>query len=85
MSVKKPRVRSYFQPKGCSCRQNQGFGWTSAPTWTIIVTDSEVEALILGSRTWIKEHRPRYNVLLKDDKSYPYLKVTLGDDEITPG
>lgn len=74
----KNRVRSYFQP------------WAQLPPKTrvlvdkvadldYIVTDSEVEALIL-EQNLIKEHRPRYNVLLKDDKSYPYLKVTLGDD-----
>jgi excinuclease ABC subunit C len=44
-----------------------------------IITDSEIEALILES-TLIKEHQPKFNVRLKDDKRYPYIAITLGED-----
>ena len=70
------RVRSYFRgrpsnPKVAALVQR-------IADLEYIVTDSEVEALILESNL-IKEHRPRYNVDLKDDKRYPYLKVTLNE------
>jgi len=74
----KNRVRSYFDsgverlPKVSSILKR-------IDDLDYIVTDTEVEALILESNL-IKEYRPRYNVLPKDDKSYPYLKVTLGED-----
>ena len=44
-----------------------------------IITDSEVEALVLECNL-IKEHRPKYNTMLKDDKGYPYIRVTLQKD-----
>ncbi len=72
------RVRSYF-------RGNTGRGpqieklVTVVSRFDYIVTDSELEALVLENNL-IKEHGPRYNTLLKDDKTYPYIKITLGED-----
>lgn len=72
------RVRSYF-------RENIGRGpaidkmVTLITRFEYIVTDSELEALVLENNL-IKEHSPKYNTLLKDDKTYPYIKVTLGED-----
>lgn len=73
----KRRVRSYFQSS------HQRDGKVRALVSNIadleyIVTDSELEALILECNL-IKEHRPKYNINLKDDKGYPYLKVTWGE------
>lgn len=72
------RVRSYF-------RDNIGRGpaidkmVTLIARFEYIVTDSELEALVLENNL-IKEHSPKYNTLLKDDKTYPYIKVTVGED-----
>lgn len=72
------RVRSYF-------RQNIGRGpqidkmVSLISRFEYIVTDSELEALVLENNL-IKEHRPKYNTLLKDDKTYPYIKVTVGEE-----
>ena len=74
----KNRVRSYFQAGGRHLPKTRHMIEKIADLETI-VTDSEVEALIL-EQNLIKEHRPRYNVFMKDDKSYPYLKVTTGED-----
>ena len=71
------RVRSYF-------RKNIGRGpqidkmVTLISRFEYIVTDSELEALVLENNL-IKEHSPKYNTLLKDDKTYPYIKVTMGE------
>ncbi len=71
------RVRSYF-------RKNIGRGpqidkmVSLIARFEYIVTDSELEALILENNL-IKEHLPKYNTLLKDDKTYPYIKVTVGE------
>lgn len=73
----KNRVRQYFQAS-----RNRGVKIDKMVThirrFEYIVTDSELEALILECNL-IKEHRPKYNTMLMDDKSYPYIKVTLGE------
>jgi excinuclease ABC subunit C len=74
----KNRVRSYFQAGDKHPPKTRLLLQKTAGI-DFIVTDSEVEALIL-EQNLIKEHRPRYNILLKDDKSYPYIKVTLAED-----
>jgi len=72
------RVRSYF--KGNIGRGPQIDKMVSLiARFEYIVTDSELEALILENNL-IKEHSPKYNTLLKDDKTYPYIKVTLDED-----
>ena len=72
------RVRSYF--KGNIDRGPQIDKMVSLiARFEYIVTDSELEALVLENNL-IKEHRPKYNTLLKDDKTYPYIKVTVGEE-----
>ena len=76
--VLKNRVRQYFQSNKNHSVKVRAMVAKIADFETI-VTASEVEALILECNL-IKKHRPRYNVCLKDDKSYPYLKLTLNED-----
>lgn len=76
--VLKNRVRQYFQSGKNLSAKTQAMA-ARITGFEYIVTDSEVEALILECNL-IKRHRPRYNILLKDDKSYPYIKVTLNEE-----
>lgn len=76
--VLKNRVRQYFRsnknhtPKVIAMVSN-------VASFEYIITDSETEALVLECNL-IKKHRPKYNILLKDDKQYPYIKVSLNED-----
>ncbi len=73
----KNRVRQYFRASHKEgIRKDQMV--TLIDRFEYIITDSELEALVLECNL-IKEHRPKYNILLKDDKTYPYIKVTLGE------
>ncbi len=74
----KNRVRQYFQSSRNKTAKIEQMVSRIA-RFEYIVTDSELEALVLECNL-IKEHRPRYNTMLKDDKSYPYIKVTVGED-----
>jgi excinuclease ABC subunit C len=71
------RVRSYFGASGQDHPKQAAFVPRVADV-DVVVTDSEVEALLL-EMTLIKEKRPPYNIRLRDDKRYPYLKITLGE------
>ncbi len=74
----KNRVRQYFQSsRGKTAKIEQMV--SRIARFEYIITDSEMEALVLECNL-IKEHRPRYNTMLKDDKAYPYIKVTVGED-----
>ncbi len=74
----KNRVRQYFQSsrnKGVKIEQMV----THIRRFEYIVTDSELEALVLECNL-IKEHHPKYNTMLMDDKTYPFIKVTVNED-----
>src|ERR1043166_4468144 len=71
--VLRDRVRSYLGAQGMSPRIDALL--RDAAALEVIVTDSVVEALTLGNRL-IKQRNPRFNILLRDDKTYPYLQLT---------
>ena len=71
------RVRSYFRESANHSLKIARMV-SQIERFEYIVTDSELEALVLENNL-IKEHRPKYNTMLKDDKTYPYIKVTLGE------
>lgn len=73
----KNRVRQYFQSSRNKTAKIEQMVSRIA-RFEYIVTDSELEALVLECNL-IKEHRPRYNTMLKDDKAYPYIKVTVSE------
>lgn len=76
--VLKNRVRQYFQSSRNQTAKIQKM--VSQIAWfEYIITGSELEALVLECNL-IKEHRPKYNTMLKDDKNYPYIKVTVNEE-----
>ncbi len=72
------RVRQYFQNSRAMDAKTQELV-SRITDFEIIVTDTEAEALILESNL-IKQHKPRFNVMLKDDKAYPHLKLTSNEE-----
>ena len=72
------RVRQYFQSsRNLGVKKEQMV--QQIARFEYIITDSELEALVLECNL-IKEHRPKYNTMLKDDKGYPYIRVTVQED-----
>ncbi len=72
------RVRSYFQESSDLGPKNRSM-LAKVDDIEFLVVKNEVEALVLESN-YIKQYRPKYNVLLRDDKNYPYIKVSLAED-----
>ncbi|MBU5485168.1 excinuclease ABC subunit UvrC [Clostridium sp. MSJ-11] len=76
--VLKNRVRQYFQNSRNHSEKVKAMV-KNISEFEYIITDSEIEALILECNL-IKKYRPRYNILLKDDKGYPHIKITINED-----
>jgi excinuclease ABC subunit C len=74
----KNRVRQYFQSKSAQIPKVKVMV-SNIKEFEYIVTDTELEALILECNL-IKKHKPKFNILLKDDKTYPYIKITMEED-----
>src|SRR5687768_17595968 len=72
------RVGSYFQP-GCKLEHKKSGLLDQVIDFEVVQTDSEVEALLAENRL-IKDIQPRFNARLLDDKTYPYLMITTGDE-----
>ena len=72
------RVRQYFNDSYAKSAKIEQMV-SNIAYFEYIVTDSELEALVLENNL-IKENRPRYNTMLRDDKTYPYIKATVGED-----
>ncbi len=75
--ILKNRIRSYYQ-KSSGLDERKAAMMGSVADFEFTVTDNELEALILEA-SLIKQYKPRYNILLRDDKSYPYLKLTVNE------
>ena len=75
----RPRVRSYFQKTAATGAPRSGSWPARVADVEVIVTGSEVEALHL-EQNLVKRHRPPFNVRLRDDKSFPYIAVTVEDE-----
>ena len=73
----KSRVASYFSHSSSSLKVEFLIGQTEKIDY--ILTENEVEAFLLEA-SLVKKHRPRYNIRLKDDKSYPYIRFSVGDE-----
>ncbi|MGL5440596.1 MAG: excinuclease ABC subunit UvrC [Filifactoraceae bacterium] len=76
--ILKNRVRQYFQNSNTQDLKVKAMV-ESIDSFEFIVTDNEIEALILEN-SLIKENQPHYNILLRDDKTHPYIKITMNED-----
>ncbi len=75
--ILKNRVRQYFRKSGLDTKTRMMV--SNVAEFEYIVTDSEIESLLL-EQSLIKENMPKYNINLKDDKRFPFIKITLGED-----